>query len=91
MEFVDSFGDSGFVGTNNCWDGMGKRFTELFQVWQVIGRGTARRAPTRIGCQPNDAVDVVGHNDEFFREHFNVGTDLGSAEPFFAGNCAEVV
>ena len=36
-------------------------------------------------------MDVVGHDDEFIVEYLYIGAHLGGAEPFFAGNDAEVV
>ena len=74
MQFVDAFGDGGFVRTDDRRDRSRHRFTELFRggAW-FVGRGTARRAPA-VGIRaptvgmvrdPNDPVDVIGHDNDF--------------------------
>jgi len=53
-----------------------------------LGRIAIR--PNKIR-DPNYAVNVVGHDDEFVIKYLYIGAHLGGAEPFFSGDVAEAV
>lgn len=75
-------GDSGFEGAYDGGDGRGHGSAELFHVLLIVGCGDEIRVADAVA--PNNAVDMVGHDDELIFIQGYVRAKLRGLEPFAA-------